>query len=254
MNLIRLWTLTKKETHRFLKVWSQTVLSPVMIAIMYFAVFGAALSSRISEFSGVPYLSYIVPGLALLQATSNAFQNPSSSIIIAKYQGIYPDLLIAPLSALEKTLGYLLGGVIRGMMVAFLIFGVAAFFADGLWPQNWGVLLLMLFLANGVFALLGTLAGMSAKTFDSVAAFTTFIVMPMGFLGGVFYSVHILPPLAYKLSLLNPFFYFVDATRWAFFGVSDIAPQISLLICAVIFAALFVFNYLAFAFDWRQKN
>ncbi len=254
MNLIRLYTLTHKETHRFLKVWMQTVFSPVVIAVMYFAVFGGALSSRIVEFNNIPYLAFIVPGLALLQATTNAFQNPSSSLIIAHYQGLMPDLLMSPLTAMEKTLGFLLGGVIRGVMVTIMIFLVAAFFVKGFLPEHWLALLAITFLASGTFSLMGTLVGIWSKTFDGVAGITTFVITPMAFLGGVFYSINALPEFARQLSHFNPFFYYVDATRWAFFGVSDIAPSISFSISLALFLFFFVCTYVAFKADWRMKN
>ncbi len=254
MNLIRLYTLAYKETHRFLKVWMQTVFSPVVIAVMYFAVFGGALSSRIVEFNNIPYLAFIVPGLALLQATTNAFQNPSSSLIIARYQGLLPDLLMSPLTAMEKTLGYLLGGVIRGVMVTILIFVVAAFFVRDFWPEHWFALALITFLASGTFSLMGTLVGIWSKTFDGVAGITTFVITPMAFLGGVFYSINALPEMARQLSHFNPFFYFVDATRWAFFGVNDIAPALSFGVAIALFVIFFALTYSAFATDWRMKN
>ena len=254
MNAIRLYTLTYKETYRFLKVWMQTVFSPVVIAVMYFAVFGGALSSRIVEFNDIPYLAFIVPGLALLQATTNAFQNPSSSLIIAQYQGLLPDLLMSPLTAMEKTLGYLLGGVIRGVMVTLLIFGVAAFFVRDFWPEHWLALAAITFLANGTFSLMGTLVGIWSKTFDGVAGITTFVITPMAFLGGVFYSINALPEFARILSHANPFFYYVDATRWAFFGVSDIAPAISFSVALGFFLFFFACVYIAFATDWRMKS
>lgn len=253
-SFVRLWALTEKECRRFLRVWLQTIMSPVVIAILYFAVFGAALSPHISGFSEVPYLAFIVPGLILLQATNNAFQNPSSSLIISKYHGTIVDLLTAPLSALEKTLGYLFGGIIRGMMVSFVIWAVAALFVPELFPDHPFLLLLMLFLANGVFTLLGTIVGIWGNTFDQISGFTTFIITPMGFLGGIFYSVDLLPALARNLSLANPFFYFADGARWAFFGIADVSPLLSFHICGGIFVVLFAINWIMFAKEWRLKG
>lgn len=254
MNFVRLWTLTKKECHRFLKVWVQTVMSPVIIALLYFAVFGAALSSRIDEFSGIPYLAFIIPSLALLQATVNAFQNPSSSIIISEYHGTISDLLVSPLSGLEKTIGYFLGGVARGMLVTLVVFFVAFFFVDDFLPKHPFWLLCMCFLANAIFSLMGTLVGIWGKTFDQISGVTTFIITPMAFLGGVFYSIDVLPSLAQKLTLLNPFFYFVDGSRWAFFGVSDFNPLFSFVISGVLFIILFLLTWWAFRKDWRMKK
>ncbi len=248
---IRLWTLTYKETSRFLKVWTQTVGSPVVIAIMYFAVFGGALGSKITELKGVPYAIYIIPGLVLLQSTNNAYQNPSSSLIIAKYSGTLSDILLPPLSALEKTLGYLFGGLLRGFMVSILIFTVAGIFTGQYIPEHWGIFLLMLFLANGAFALLGTLIGIWAKNFDQISGFSTFVLTPMGFLGAIFYSLDMLPPLAQKLSLLNPFFYFADGLRYGFLGIQEVNPLISVGLAGTIFMVLFFLSWFAFFKNWR---
>ncbi len=248
---IRLWTLTWKETCRFLKVWSQTVGSPVVIAVMYFAVFGGALGSKITELKGVPYSIFIIPGLVLLQSTTNAFMNPSSSLIIAKYSGTMSDILLPPLSALEKTLGYLLGGLFRGIMVSILIFLVAGFFTGKYIPEHWDVFILMLILANGAFALLGTLVGIWAKNFDQISGFSTFVITPMGFLGAIFYSLEMLPPLAQKMSLFNPFFYFSDGLRYGFLGVNEVDPQFSIGMTLAIFVVLFILNLWAFHKNWR---
>ena len=254
INSIRLWTLTKKECHRFLKVWLQTVLSPVVVAVMYFAVFGGALGSKIPEINGVPYAVFIIPGLVLLQATSNAFMNPSSSIIIAKYSGTMSDLILPPLSALEKTLGFLLGGMIRGLMVSFLIFLVAGIFTGKYVPEHLGAFLLMLVLANGIFSAAGTLVGIWAKTFDHTSGVVTFIITPMGFLGAIFYSLEMLPPLAQTLSQFNPFFYLADGLRWSFLGIAEVDPLFSFLLCGGIFILFFIANLWAFSTGWRLKT
>jgi ABC-2 type transport system permease protein len=254
LNFIRLWTLIWKEIHRFLKVWQQTVISPIITAVLYFAVFGAALSSRISEFDGVPYVAFIVPGLALLQATTAAFQNPSSSLIIAKYHGTIDDLLTTPLTALEKTLGFLIAGTARGMLVAVIIFLVAAVFVPDFWPEHPLWLLLVLVLVNAVFALAGTLTGIWAQTFDQTAGPVSYLITPMAFLGGVFYSLSILPAWAQTVSLINPFVYFVDAARWAMFDVSTFDPLISIGISLGFFVVFFSINYWAFVTSWRLRD
>ena len=253
MNVTRLWTLAWKESYRFLKVWSQTLMSPVIIAVMYFAVFGGALGSRITEINGVPYALFIVPGLVLLQSTTNAFMNPSSSLIIMKYSGTLSDLLLPPLSALEKTLGFMIGGLIRGLLVSLLIFIVAGLFTGKFIPHDWTVFLLMLFFANGIFTLLGTLIGIWAKSFDHISGFSTFVITPMGFLGAIFYSLEMLPPLAQKISLFNPFFYLADGLRYGFLGISEVNINYSLIAAGTIFSVLFFTNWLAFYKGWRLK-
>ncbi len=251
MQLIRFKTLLWKETSRFFKVWGQTVASPVVIAVMYFAVFGGALGSKIEEINGVPYSVFIIPGLVLLQATNNAFMNPSSSLIIAKYSGTMSDILLPPLTPLEKTLGYMLGGVVRGVMVSVLIFIVAGIFTGKYFPEHWGVFLLMIFLSNAIFATAGTLVGIWAKTFDQTSGISTFIITPMGFLGGIFYSLDMLPPLAQTLSQFNPFFYLADGLRYGFLGIAEVSPMMSLSVSVVILVILFTANYWAFARNWR---
>ncbi len=253
MNFIRLKTLVWKETHRFLKVWLQTVLSPVVLAIMYFAVFGGALGSKISEINNIPYAIFIIPGLVLLQSTTNSFNNPSSSLIIAKYNGNISDLLLPPLSALEKTLGFLLGGIFRGLMVAVLIFITAGIFTGKFFPEHWFYLLLMLFFANGIFAALGTLLGIWAKNFDQIAGFSTFIITPMGFLGAIFYSLEMLPPTAQIISKFNPFFYLADGLRWSFLGIAEVDPSFSFGISGGLFFIFFGLTYWAFQSGWKLK-
>lgn len=253
INPTRLYTLVWKETYRFLKVWLQTLMSPVIIAVMYFAVFGGALGSKIEEINGVPYSIFIIPGLVLLQSTNNAFQNPSSSLIIAKYSGTMSDIMLPPLSALEKTLGFLLGGVIRGLLVSLLIFLVAGIFTGKFIPEHLGFFFLMLFLANGIFAAFGTLIGIWAKSFDQTTGIATFIITPMGFLGAIFYSLDMLPPLAQKLSQLNPFFYLADGLRWSFLDIAEVDPVISFGISGILFLIFFILNLGAFSTGWRLK-
>jgi len=254
MNTIRLTTLAKKESHRFLKVWMQTVFSPVMIALLYFVVFGAAFSGRVSNIEGISYLAFLVPGLALLQSTSNAFQNPSSSLIISKYHGTINDMLLAPLTPLERTLGYFFGGMLRGFLVSIIVVLVGFFFLPDFFPSSPFLLLSLLFLVNGIFSFLGTLIGLWGKTFDHIAGLTTFLIVPMGFLGGVFYSLDALPNFAQKISLFNPFLYFVDAARFSCFGTSDISPFLSFGITGVVFSLCFFFTYLAFKKEWWIKE
>ncbi len=253
MNLIRLRTLIYKETHRFLKVWLQTLMSPVIIAVMYFAVFGGALGSQIAEIKGIPYAVFIIPGLVLLQSTNNAFMNPSSSLIISKYSGTMSDLLLPPITPMEKVLGFLFGGVVRGFLIALLIFITAGIFTGKFFPEHWIGFFVILFLANGLFSILGTIAGIWAKTFDQSSSISTFIITPMGFLGAVFYSLEMLPPLAQKISMLNPFFYLVDGLRWSFLGISEVSPYLSFGVSLGLFCVFFAINYGLFKTGWRLK-
>lgn len=253
MNFRRLYALSYRETIRFLKVWTQTLLSSVMISVLYFAVFGGALSSQITEIANISYLAFIVPGLMIMQATLGAFQNPSSSLIISKYHGTIKDLLTSPFSAIEKTLGFMIGGIIRGMMVSITIVFVAMAFIPSLTIEHPIMMIVILFLSSAVFSALGTLAGIWSKTFDHAAGISTFIVTPMGFLGGVFYSLEMLPPLAQQISHFNPIVYMVDSLRYAFFGTSFISITFSFTIITTFFILSTFVLWIAFRNNWRMK-
>ncbi len=254
MNYIRLYTLSKREVLRFLKVWTQTLSSPVIIALLYFAVFGGALSSQITDIPGTSYLAFILPGLMMMQSTANAYQNPSSSLIIAKYHGNIKDLLVAPFSAMEKTLGYIIGAVIRGLITATIIGVVGAFFIENFSIHSFSWLFIIFFLANAIFGIIGSLAGLWAKSFDQSQGIANFLIIPMGFLGGVFYSLEMLPAWAQTISHVNPMVYMVDGARYAFFGESSIDILTSFTILMMITIILFVLNYLAFRVNWGLKE
>lgn len=254
MNITRLKTLTYKETGRFLKVWSQTLMTPLITAALYFLVFGAALSERITELNGIAYTLFILPGLALMQSTSAAFQNPSSSIIIGKYNGSISDLLLPPLTPLEKTLGFLIGSIIRSFLVGLVILIIGGIFTGKFIPEHPLYALTIFILANGIFGLIGTITGIYAKTFDQTSAINNFIIIPMGFLSGIFYAQSMLPPLAQTLTYLNPFFYFVDGLRYAYFDQAQVSPSLALSVTFLIFSALFLTNYLAFSKGWKLQE
>lgn len=257
MNTIRLYTLSKREIIRFLKVWTQTLLSPIMTALLYFLVFGGAFSSQITDIDGISYLAFLLPGLMVMQSTGNAYQNPSSSLIIAKYHGNIKDLLTAPFTALEKTLAFCIGAIVRGIMVAGIIWALGILFDSSLLHiHSFLALVGVLVLSNALFGIFGTLAGLWAKTFDHSAGIANFIITPMGFLGGVFYSLEMLPPLAQYISYANPVLYMVEGTRYAFFGGAGTSLSIGtiftvLILMTVIFFAL---NWYAFVKDWGLKN
>jgi ABC-2 type transport system permease protein len=251
----RCWTLTKKECYRFLKVWLQTVLNPAVPAMLYLTVFSAAFGDRITPIAGISYASFLVPGLILLQATTATFQNASSSLIISKYSGTIDDLLTTPLTALEKTLGFLIGGIVRGMLVTIIILITAyLLLADLPVPEQPLLLMISLTAIFSVFSSFGTLAGLWAKTFDHVGGITTFVVMPMIFLGGVFHSINMLPTWAQIASQFNPFIYFADLIRWHFFGQGDLPFTLDMSITLGLFVIFFILNWLAFRKNWRLQQ
>lgn len=250
----RLVALTWKETYRFLKVWQQTVLSPLMTGILYFTVFGAALSTQISDFDGIAYIAFIVPGLAIMQSTSQAMSNPSSSIMISKYQGTLIEMQLTPITPLERTLGYALGGMLRGLIVALALYGIAFVFVDDLLPVHPVLFAFVFIMSNLMLSSFGTLAGIWSKSFDQFSAITNFIILPLTFLGGVFYSVSVLPALGQTLTKINPFYYMVDLARYAEFGVYNTDPAISIAVITILTTALLGATYIAFKTGWRLEE
>ncbi len=230
-------TLLYKETLRFWKVAFQTVAGPVLTAMLYLLVFGQALEAHVKVYDKVSYTAFLVPGLAMMSLLQNAFANSSSSLIMSKVMGNLVFLMLAPLSYLNWYVAYVGASVIRGLIVGLGVLAVSAFFAS---PSFVAPLWIAVFAVMGA-ALMGTLgliAGLWAEKFDQLAAFQNFVVMPMTFLSGVFYSIHSLPAFWQGVSHLNPFFYMIDGFRYGFFGVSDVSPWLSLGVVAAVLAAV----------------
>src|SRR5919106_452801 len=223
MNTVGMSTLLVKEVRRFLRVPGQTVLSPLISTTLYFVVFGYSLGSRVGDVHGMPYTRYIVPGLVLLGITNNAFLNSSSSLFIYKIQGTIVDLLVAPLGSGELLFGFVSGAMVRGLTVGLLTWAVALAF-NGFELAHPALLALLLLLEAYVFSVLGLLAALWAEKFEQINFFPTFVMVPLTFLGGVFYSVESLPSPWREVSLFNPIVYLVDSTRFAFFGRSEFPP------------------------------
>jgi ABC-2 type transport system permease protein len=217
-----------KELLCFWKVSFQTILAPVLTALLYLLIFSHVLESRVSVFDGrVGYTAFLIPGLVMMSVLQNAFANSSSSLIQSKITGNLIFVLVTPLSPLDMFAAYVLGAMVRGLVVGLGVFLVTGWFAPfSLQHPLWA-------LAFAALGILGMLAGIWADKFDQLAAFQNFLIMPLTFLSGVFYSIHSLPPFWQALSHFNPFFYMIDGFRYGFFGLSDIAPAISLLVVAV---------------------
>lgn len=232
MNTVGLWTLFKKECFRFLRVTVQTVLTPVVTSCLYFAVFAQVMSDRVTVYDGVSYIQFLVPGLVMMTVVQNAYANTSSSLIQSKMNGNLVFMLLSPLSSVEIYLAYVLGGVVRGLLVGAGVLAVAVLFVD-MSIVHIGVTLLMVVLSSALLASLGLLAGIWAEQFDQMAIFQNFVVMPLSFLSGVFYSLNDLPDVWATLSRLNPFFYMVDGFRYGVLGYSDAPPWLSLVFVTV---------------------
>jgi ABC-2 type transport system permease protein len=221
--------LLYKETLRFWKVGFQTVGAPVLTALLYLMVFGHVLEGRVTVYGSVSYTAFLVPGLVMMSVLQNAFANSSSSIIQSKIMGNLVFILLTPLSHWGWFLAYVGSSIVRGLVVGLGVFAVTAFFAvpDFVAPL-W--IVVFAFLGAAILGTLGLIAGLWAEKFDQMAVFQNFLIMPMTFLSGVFYSIHSLPPFWQTVSHLNPFFYMIDGFRYGFFGVSDISPWVSLAI------------------------
>jgi ABC-2 type transport system permease protein len=218
MNVIGARTLLRKEIRRFLRVPGQTILQPLISTSLYFVVFGYTLGGRQHSVGGVPYIQYIVPGLVFLGVANNAFLNASSSFFMTKLTGTVVDLLVAPLGPAELLFGFITGAMARGVLVGLLTWVVALFFT-GAHLVNVGETVLFLTLSAYVFSVLGLLAGLWAEKFEQVNFFPTFLMLPLTFLGGVFYAVTDLPEPFRTISLLNPVVHMVEGLRAGMLGL-----------------------------------
>jgi len=230
------WTLFKKELLRFWRVSFQTVAAPVMTALLYLLVFSHVLEGRV-QVHGVNYTSFLIPGLIMMSVLQNAFANSSSSLIQSKVMGNIIFVLLTPISYLEFFLAFLASSIVRGLVVGLGIYLVAIIFIDLPMVHPWLVLLFAV-LGSALLGAFGIIAGIWADKFDQMAAFQNFIIMPLSFLSGVFYSIHSLPPFWQAVSQLNPFFYMIDGFRYGFFGVGDISPAVSLSVVGSCFFGL----------------
>ena len=230
-------TLFRKEVLRFWKVSFQTVAAPVLTALLYLLIFGHVLEDHVKVYDAVSYTRFLVPGLVMMSVLQNAFANSSSSLIQSKITGNLVFLMVAPLSHWAWFVAYAGASVVRGLVVGAGVLAVTAGFAHLRLAEPLWVLVFAL-LGAGMLGTLGLIAGLWAEKFDQLAAFQNFIIMPMTFLSGVFYSVHSLPGIWQQVSHLNPFFYMIDGFRHGFFGVSDVSPWTSLAVVGTSFAVV----------------
>lgn len=252
VNWLGLYTLAARETQRFLAVWTQTLLAPLVTAGLFLVIFTIAIGPRRGDVMGVDFTTFIAPGILMMTVIQNAFANTSSSIVISKVQGNIVDTLMPPLSAVELVLGYLAGAIGRGVLVALAI-------AAGLWvflglvPVHPLWALVFTVLGAAFLGALGMVAGIFANKFDQMAAITNFIVTPLAFLSGTFYSVEALPGALYTISHLNPVFYLIDGVRFGMIGVSDASPWLGLGVALVSTFAVAVIAWVMFARGYRLK-
>jgi ABC-2 type transport system permease protein len=250
---IRFLTLWRREVSRFLKIKKQTIGGPLLETFLYISVFGAALGSRIKELHGVEYIVFVIPGLIMMALATNAFTNNSSSILQQKFQGAIHDQLSSPASPRELLLALSLGGFARGLIVATLTFVVAVILTP-LPVEHVLVLIPALFLVGFFFSQLGVLVGVRAEQFDDVAFAQTFILTPLIFLGGVFYSATLLPQPFETLTKFNPVYYMISLVRYGFVGFSEISIPLALAALTGATVALFLFNLRLFSRGYKLRS
>ncbi len=233
MQLIAFYTLMMREVRRFLRIWPQTLLPAAMTMVLYFVIFGQLIGSRIGPMGGVDYMQYVVPGLVMMSVITNSFTNVAFSFFSGKFQRHVEELLVSPASAHAVLLGFLAGGLARGLTVGAIVMGLALFFTD-LTPVHWGMTFVALLLTALLFALCGFINGMMSNKFEDVAIVPTFVLTPLTYLGGVFYSISILPDFWQAATYFNPVLYVVNAFRYGILGVSDGIDVTSSLICVAV--------------------
>lgn len=252
VNWLGFWTLYVREVRRFLKVATQTIAAPVVTTLLFLAIFLLAFGGQQRTIGDIPFVDFLTPGLIMMAIAQNAFANTSSSLMIAKVQGNIVDVLMPPLSPAEFTWGFALGGVTRGIVVGCVVAGAMAVFVSF---QIHDVLFVVFhaFAASLLLSLLGVLGGIWADKFDHIAAVTNFVVTPLSFLSGTFYSIERLPPLFHHIALWNPFFYMIDGFRYGFIGHADGPLYVGIAVMVGVNAVLLALCHVLVARGYKLK-
>lgn len=228
-NLVALKTIAHKETRRFLRIWQQTLLPPAITMTLYLVIFGSLIGSRIGEMGGYSYIEFIVPGVIMIAVITNSYANVVSSFFSAKFQRFIEEILVSPMPNIMILLGYLAGGVARGLLVGCIVLAISLLFTD-LRIHNIWITGSIVFLTALLFSLGGFINAIFARSFDDVSIVPTFVLTPLTYLGGVFYSINLLPTFWQKVSLANPILYLVNAFRYGILGHSDINIGLAYLV------------------------
>lgn len=242
---IAFYTMLRKDVVRIFRIWAQTFLPSVVTSVLYFLVFGTVLGSRIGEMQGVDYMSFVVPGLVMLAIVTSAYSNSSFSFFQSKFfMRSIDEMLVSPMPPWLIIAGFVAGGVIRGVLVGLLVMLVSLFFT-GLHLAFFNLLVILVFaiMTAVVFALAGLVNGVYAKSIDGINIVPTFVLTPLVYLGGVFYSIHSLPVLAQYVTFVNPIFYLINGFRYGFLGIADIAIWISFAVLGVLTVVLVAINW-----------
>lgn len=218
---VALCTIVYKEIHRFSRIWVQTLLPPAITMSLYFVIFGTLIGSRIGDMGGYKYMDFVVPGLIMMSVITNSYSNVVSSFYSAKFQRSIEEILVSPTPNYIILLGYVIGGMSRGLIVGCIVTAMSLFFTD-LHITHLGIMVLIVLLTSILFSLMGFINAVYANSFDDISIIPTFILTPMTYLGGVFYSISLLPEFWQNVSLLNPILYMVNVFRYGVLGISDI--------------------------------
>ncbi|MHA1598148.1 MAG: ABC transporter permease [Alphaproteobacteria bacterium] len=252
-NWLGVWTLYLREVRRFTKVYSQTMVAPVVTTLLFLAVFAMAIGERTGNLvGGVPFLEFLAPGLIMMSIAQNAFANTSSSLVIAKVQGNIVDTLMPPFTADELTLAIAMGGASRGVLIGTIVAVAMSFFVP-FDIQHPGYILFHGFAASLMLSLLGVLGGIWSEKFDHIAAVTNFLVTPLSFLSGTFYSIQRLPEAVQTAALFNPFFHMIDGFRYGFIGTSDGDPMLGIVVMVGVNVCLWIVARQLFKTGYRLK-
>lgn len=236
-SLIAFDTLLRKEIWRFMRIWTQTLLPPAITMSLYFIIFGKFIGSQIREIEGFTYIQFIVPGLVMMSIMTNAYANTSSSFFFTKFNRSIEEMLVSPMPNLVTLLGFMIGGAIRGLIVGIIVMLIAFLFTH-VPMQHPIIILMMAILASMVFSLGGLINGIFAKRFDDISFIPTFVLTPLTYLGGVFFSIHQLSPIWRHVAILNPILDIVDTFRYGVLGISDLNIYLGFALVGILFLAL----------------
>jgi len=253
VNWLGLWTHYAKEVKRFYKVGFQTLVAPVVTTLLFLAIFTLALGRSLAELGGVPFEQFLAPGLIMMAIIQNAFSNTTSSLMISKIQGNIVDMLMPPISPGELTLGFVLSGATRGLLVALFVGVVISLFVP-LRIHDAGMIVFHAVSASLMLSLIGLATAVWADKFDQIASITNFVIMPLSFLSGTFYSIERLPPMWQDIALVNPFFYMIDGFRYGFIGHHDGSLMTGVILVCAINAGLWWTCHTMFARGYKLKD
>lgn len=241
-NLIGFYTLSNKEIKRIFRIWRQTFVPPIITTMLYFLIFGTLIGNRIGQMNGVSYMQFIAPGLIMMSAISASYTNTASSFFLAKFVRNIEELLVSPLSTHTIIWGYIMGSIARGGLVGLLVMLVALGFVD-YEIHSWSIIILTMLLTTTAFALGGLINAVFAKTFDDIGTIPTFVLTPLTYLGGVFYSISLLPPFWQTVSQFNPIVYMINGFRYGFLGISDVSVYMTFGVLSTFIIVLYVWAY-----------